>query len=81
MDDMDDMDDNVTITDARANLSEVVAAARLQHRCIFLTQRRKRRGAVVSAELGEAIEAAGGPDAALKLLSAAAGQVTTTPAP
>ncbi len=67
-------DDDVTITAARANLSEVVAAARLQHRCIFLTQRGKRRGAVVSAELGEAIQAAGGPDAALKLLNAAAGQ-------
>jgi hypothetical protein len=33
----------------------------------------KRRGAVVSAELGEAIQAGGGPDAALMLLSAAAG--------
>lgn len=71
-------DDGVTITEARANLSEVVATARLQRRCIFLTQRNKRRGAVVSAELGEAIQAAGGPDAALKLLTAAAGPVTTT---
>jgi prevent-host-death family protein len=66
-------DDDVTITEGRANLSEVVATARLQHRCIFLTQRGKRRGAVVSAELGEAIQAAGGPDAALALLNAAAG--------
>jgi hypothetical protein len=68
------MNDDVTITEARANLSEVVATARLQKRCIFLTQRRNRRGAVISAELGEAIQAAGGPETALKLLTAAAGQ-------
>ena len=59
------------MTVARGNLSEVVATARLQRRCLFLTQRGTRRGAVVPAELGEAIQAAGGPDAALKLLNAA----------
>jgi prevent-host-death family protein len=64
------VDEDVTITNARANLTEVVATVRLQDRCVFLTQRGNRRAAVVPTELGEAIKAAGGPAAALKLLTA-----------
>ena len=68
------MDDPATgeafpISEARANLSELVHSVRLLRRCVFLTQRGKRRAALVPTELGEAIVAAGGPDAALKLLS------------
>jgi prevent-host-death family protein len=62
-------DENVAISDARANLTEIVASVRLLRRCVFLTQRGKVRAAIVPAELGEAIQAAGGPDAALKKLT------------
>jgi prevent-host-death family protein len=61
--------ESVAISEARANLSEVVSSVRLLRRCVFLTQRGKRRAALVPVELGEAVKAAGGPDAALKLLS------------
>jgi prevent-host-death family protein len=63
-------DEQVTITDARQNLTEVVSSVRLQRRCITLTQRGKARAVVVPVELGEAVKAAGGLDAALKLLRA-----------
>lgn len=62
------METEVPISEARANLSELVASVRLLRRCVLLTQRGKPRAAIVPAELGEAINAAGGPDAALKLL-------------
>jgi hypothetical protein len=39
----------------------------------MLTQRGKPRAAVVPPELGEAINAAGGPDAVLKLLTSPKG--------
>jgi prevent-host-death family protein len=61
-------DEQVPISDARANLSELVASVRLLRKCVLLTQRGKPRAAIVPAELGEAINAAGGPDAALKML-------------
>lgn len=63
-------DEQVPISEARANLSELVASVRLLRQCVMLTQRGKPRAAVVPAELGEAINAAGGPDAVLKLLNA-----------
>ena len=65
-------DERVAISDARANLTELVASVRLLRRCVFLTQRGKVRAAIVPAELGEAVQAAGGPDAALKKLGASA---------
>jgi len=61
--------DSLTISEARANLSDVVARVRLLRRCALLTQRGKARAALVPAELGEAINKAGGPDAALAILS------------
>jgi prevent-host-death family protein len=64
--------ESLPISDARANLTELVASVRLLRRCVFLTQRGKVRAAIVPAELGEAIQAAGGPDAALKKLTAPA---------
>jgi prevent-host-death family protein len=62
-------EDQVAVTDARANLSELVASVRLQNRCIWLTQHGRRRVAVLPLEIGEAIERAGGVTAALKLLT------------
>lgn len=64
-----EQDTTVAISDARANLTELVASVRLLRRCVLLTQRGKARAAIVPAELGEAINAAGGPDAALALLN------------
>jgi hypothetical protein len=57
--------------DARANLTEIVARVRMLRTVVTIvapTKARKPIAAVVPAELGEAINAAGGPDVALKLL-------------
>ena len=56
------------IAEARANLSELLTSARLLKRVYFLTSRGKPQAAVVPAEVGEAVVAAGGVEAALKLL-------------
>lgn len=64
-------DEQVPISEARANLSELVHSVRLLRKCVMLTQRGKPRAAIVTAELGEAVIAAGGPDAALAILSSA----------
>jgi len=61
--------ESVAISDARANLTELVNSVRLLRRCVLLTQRGKVRAAIVPGELGEAIQAAGGPDAALAKLA------------
>ena len=61
-------DEQVPISEARANLSEVVTSVRMLRKCVMLTQRGKPRAAIVPAELGEAVLAVGGPDEALKLL-------------
>ncbi|MFI7618018.1 type II toxin-antitoxin system prevent-host-death family antitoxin [Nonomuraea terrae] len=59
------------IAEARANLSELLAAVRLLRRVYFLTSRGKPQAAIVPAELGDAVVAAGGVDAAVALLTAA----------
>lgn len=61
-------DEQVPISEARANLSDVVASVRLLRRCVLLTQRGKPRAAIIPVELGEAVIAAGGPDAVLRIL-------------
>jgi prevent-host-death family protein len=67
-------DDQVSISDARANLSDLVSRVRLLRRCVMLSQHGKVRAAVIPAELGELINQLGGPDVALGLLTQAAGQ-------
>lgn len=67
---MDANSEDQPIVEARANLSELMGAVKLLRRVYFLTSRGKRQVAVVPAELGEAITAAGGPDKALALLTA-----------
>lgn len=62
------------IAEARANLSELLTSARLLKRVYFLTSRGKRQAAVLPAELGEAVIAAGGVEAALELLKQPAGE-------
>lgn len=59
----------MAVTDARANLSELVASVRLLHRGVVLTQRGSPKVAVVPLELWEAAEQAGGIEAAVKLLT------------
>jgi len=58
-----------SIAETRANLSELLSAVRLLRRAYFLTSRGKRQAAVVPAELGEAVERAGGPDKATAILA------------
>lgn len=65
---MDTASEDQPIVEARANLSELMSAVRLLRRVYFLTSRGKRQVAVVPAELGEAITAAGGPDVVLTIL-------------
>lgn len=60
------------ISEARANLTELVASVRLLRRGVFLTRREKPQAAIVPVELCEAAYAVGGPDEAVKLLRAAA---------
>lgn len=62
----------MAVSDARANMSDLLASVRYQRRCVLLTQRGKIRAAVIPPDLGEAIIAVGGPDAALAALRAAA---------
>lgn len=69
---MDMTRDEQPISEARANLTELVANVRLLRRGIFLTRRDKRQAAIVPVELGEAAEAVGGPDAAVAILRKAA---------
>lgn len=59
----------VAISDARANLTELVSEVRMLRYPVTLTQRGKPRATLVTAELGEAIEAAGGLDAVLAMLT------------
>jgi predicted GIY-YIG superfamily endonuclease len=63
----------MTISEARANLTEIVDRARLARETTVIVDRRRDRNpvvAVVPVDLWEAIKAVGGPDAALKKLAA-----------
>ncbi len=68
---MDMNSEDQPIVEARANLSELMNAVKLLRRTYFLTSRGKRQVALVPAELGEAIQRAGGPDAVLAVLAGA----------
>jgi hypothetical protein len=56
------------ISEARANLTELVTWVRHMRQIVFLTRRNKVDGFIGPTELGEAVNAAGGPDAAAKIL-------------
>lgn len=66
---MDAISDDMPISEARANLTEVVNAVRLQDRAIRLSRRGTPQAAVVPVDLLDLIDAAGGLDAARKALS------------
>lgn len=76
---MDTEEVDQPITEARANLSELLAAVRMLKRVYYLAARGKRQAAIVPAELGELIEAAGGPEKAAAILRAAAQSTQTIP--
>lgn len=67
---MDTNNSDQPIVEARANLSELLAAVGLLRRTYFLAARSKRKAALVPVELGELIEQAGGPDKAAAILAA-----------
>ena len=49
---MDLMDNEMSVADTRANLTDVLNAVRFQRRVITVTSRSKPVGAIVPAELG-----------------------------
>lgn len=61
--------ESVAISDARANLTELVASVRLLRRCVVLTQRGKPRAAIVPLEVAEAIDSVGGIHNAVEILT------------
>ncbi|MFB7732795.1 prevent-host-death family protein [Streptomyces sp. NPDC056112] len=67
---MDTTTEDQSIADVRANLSELHNAVKLLRRTYFLTSRGKRQAAVIPVDLGELIQQAGGPDAAVTILKA-----------
>ncbi len=64
------------ITEARANITELVSAAQLLRRVYFLTKRDTRKAAIVPVEIGELIERVGGVEKAAEILRSAAGSGT-----
>lgn len=61
---MDSIPDTMAISDARANLTEVVNAVRLQDRSVRLTRRGTPQAAVVPFDVLDLIEQLGGLDSA-----------------
>ncbi len=68
---MDSIPNEMAISDARANLTEVVNAVRLQDRTVRLSRRGTPQAAVVPVDVLDLIEAAGGLAAARHALKAA----------
>lgn len=57
---MDLIPDTMQVSEARANLTEVVNAVRLQDRTVLLTRRGTPQAAVVPADMLDLIEQVGG---------------------
>lgn len=62
-------DDDIPISEARANITDVLASVRLLRRCVFLMRREKPQAAVVPIELGQLVREVGGPDVASAILA------------
>lgn len=60
---------DIPISEARANITDVIASVRLLRSCVFLLRRDKPQAAIVPIELGHLIRQVGGPDAAAALLA------------
>lgn len=65
---MEVIPDTMAVADARANLSEVLNAVRLQDRAIRLARRGTPQAGLVPVDVLDLIEAVGGLDAARTLL-------------
>jgi prevent-host-death family protein len=65
--------EELPIAEARANLSEITSRVRHTREPVRLTRRGSPQAAIVTAELGDAAEAAGGLDRAAEILRQAAG--------
>ncbi|MFF5261447.1 type II toxin-antitoxin system Phd/YefM family antitoxin [Actinomadura viridis] len=63
-----DAKESLPTSEARANLSDVIASVRLLRRCIYLTRRDKPQAALVPVELADAAVEAGGADPAAQIL-------------
>lgn len=64
-----DIGEDMLISEARANLTEVVSRVRLLRWTVFLNNRRTPVAAVVPIELGKLIRRAGGADRAAEILA------------
>lgn len=65
---MEQAPNEIPVSEARSNFTDVIAQVRLLKQCIFLTRRGKSQVAVVPVELGEAARDAGGVEEAIKIL-------------
>jgi hypothetical protein len=65
-----DITEDMPVSLARANITEVINRVRLLRWCVFLMNRDKPMAAVVPAELGVLVRRAGGPDQAADILRA-----------
>lgn len=63
-----DTQESMPTSDARANLSDVIAQVRILRRSMRLTRRDKPQAALVPVELADAADDVGGPDAAVQIL-------------
>jgi antitoxin (DNA-binding transcriptional repressor) of toxin-antitoxin stability system len=72
---------DIPISEARANITDVIASVRLLRTCVYLMRRDKPQAAIVPIELGELIREAGGPDKAAAIIAShlQGEQTTTTP--
>lgn len=64
-----DIQEDVTVAVARANITEVISRVRLLRWTVFLINRRTPMAAVVPIELGRLIRRAGGADQAAAILA------------
>lgn len=64
-----DIKEDLPVSDARANITEVITRVRLLRWTVFLTNRDKPVAAVVPIELGRLIRRAGGADRAREILA------------
>jgi prevent-host-death family protein len=72
-----DIGQDVTVSVARANITEVINRVRLLRWCVLLTNRAKPVAAVVPPELGQLIRRAGGPDTVAGILRERLGEPAT----
>ncbi|MER7331605.1 MULTISPECIES: hypothetical protein [unclassified Micromonospora] len=65
-----DMKEDLVVSEARANLTDVLSHVRLLRWTVFLLNRRTAVAAIVPIELGRLIRRAGGADRAAEILRA-----------